>query len=133
MRQIATDGTDPVRAGDRTMPRHHRGRVQRDHRVAGRHPVGDRARPHNRGATDEQQIPGEQHTGVGHVHDRVGGGVRGTEVEQVDSPAAELDGQVAVERQVGVAQLDAAEVKVTEAITQIPRRNGAQVGGLDPG
>lgn len=59
--------------------------------------------------------------------------MRGTEVEQVDSPAAELDGQVAVERQVGVAQLDAAEVKVTEAITQLPRRNGAQVGGLDPG
>src|SRR5271166_186036 len=52
--EIASDGSDSVRIGDRTVARYHDRRVQGDHRVAGRHPVGDRAGPHDRRAADEQ-------------------------------------------------------------------------------
>ena len=56
-----------------------------------------------------------------------------TQVQQVDLAAADLDGQVAVERLVGVAQLYAAEVEVPEAVSRVCRRDRAEIGGLRHG
>ena len=54
----------------------------------------------------------------------------GPRFSRCTSPAADLDGEPVVERLVGVAQCDAAEVEGAEPFSRVWRRDRTEVGGL---
>ena len=85
--------------------------VEGEDRVARGDPVRYRPGPDDRRALDEQDVAGEHRGGVGHVRDRVAGGVRRAELDQLDDAIADAQLAAAGERLGGQARRDALEVE----------------------
>jgi hypothetical protein len=113
--QVLPHPAHAVDVGDGTVPGHHDLGVQVvDDQVAGRDPVGDRARPHDRRPLDEADVAGEHGGGGRHVGDAVAGGVRRTDLEQLDRRAGDVDLPSAGEGRRRRGQGDALELEGPE-------------------
>ena len=132
VRQVVADGRDAGLVRHRTVPGHDHLDVHPQHQVAGGDPVGQRARPHDRLAADEQDVAREHGAGVRDDGDQVALGVRRADLDQLDLPPADLQPEPAVERAGRRRQLDAVEVELAEeAAEQVTDLAGRVVQGAE--
>ena len=113
-RQVIAHLCHTALVGDRPMPGHHHIDVHTQHQVAGRHPVGERAGPHDGRTADEQNVAGEHGGCVGHVGDGVASGVGRADLDQLDETTTHLDVETVVESARRRCEFDAGEVERSE-------------------
>ena len=96
------------------MTWHDDGGSQSQDAVEGGDPVLHRSRPHDRVATDEEDVAGEDHACRGQVHDHVARGMGGPDLEEAHLGATHVQRERAFERLRGLGHRDAVELERSE-------------------
>ena len=117
-RQVVTHARNAALIGERAMPWHNGLNVHAQHQVARIDPVGQWPRPHNGGATDEQDVTGVHGLGIGNIGNDIACGVRWANLDEFDHSATNLDVEPTFEgtRRQGV--LNSFEVEFSEEATK---------------